>query len=326
MPREKTVFQTDEIAHMWAHQSRDHARNPQDNHRFNGEIIYSYAEPIGRIMKTGRGSRDHGGPSVVALYRDRSWSNTTNRHQSLMRQATSHMPHFTVANIHAGWGKSDKIDHKDNIKRYQGKIVEAAQEAQRARSKTEWRLACLNGLVKEANDYAHVFKLKTTFAAPSDLDLAKLAADAKLETERQAKRNAKLLEQHKVREAEYRIQCAVALDCWINHRPLPEGMRIDALRNLGCSYMRVEGTEVMTTGGARVPLDHVKRALPIVLRLLARNEAYQRNGHTIHVGDFALDSIDTAGVVRCGCHVFERAEVERIAKVVEAIPEVAAVA
>lgn len=87
------------------------------------------------------------------------------------------------------------------------------------------------------------------------------------------------------------------------------------------SYLRVKDNEVQTPQGARVPLEHVKKALPVVLAIVENGREYRRNGHTIHLGHYAIDSIDAQGNLRAGCHLFSKAEIERFAGVLEALPD-----
>ncbi len=72
--------------------------------------------------------------------------------------------------------------------------------------------------------------------------------------------------------------------------------------------------EVETSEHASVPVEHAERAFRIGLRYLAKREEYHRNGNTVRVGHFAVDSMDKAGHVKIGCHDIEWAEIERLAK------------
>ena len=62
-----------------------------------------------------------------------------------------------------------------------------------------------------------------------------------------------------------------------------------------------------------MPLDHAVKAFRVLKRLRDRGETYQRNGHTIHLGHFALDALDGQGIVTAGCHRVEWSEIERVA-------------
>lgn len=78
-----------------------------------------------------------------------------------------------------------------------------------------------------------------------------------------------------------------------------------------------------TSRGAEVPADHARRVWPVLRRLYRTGGTYVRNGHTIHIGHFALDSVDADGTMRAGCHTFTRAEIERCAALLD-LPPVAA--
>ena len=64
---------------------------------------------------------------------------------------------------------------------------------------------------------------------------------------------------------------------------------------------------------ASVPFAHAVKAFRIIKRLHDKGQAYERNGHTIHLGHFALDAIDPQGNVTAGCHHVEWEEIERVA-------------
>lgn len=52
----------------------------------------------------------------------------------------------------------------------------------------------------------------------------------------------------------------------------------------------------------------------VLANLRAKGEEYHRNGHTLKIGHYALDSLDKDGTLTAGCHVIAWAEVERLAK------------
>ena len=77
--------------------------------------------------------------------------------------------------------------------------------------------------------------------------------------------------------------------------------------------LRVKGDELQTSRGASVPLAHAVKAFRVIKRLRSKGESYERNGHTIHLGHFALDAVDNAGNVRAGCHEVAWEEIQRVA-------------
>lgn len=71
--------------------------------------------------------------------------------------------------------------------------------------------------------------------------------------------------------------------------------------------------ELQTSAGAAVPLCHAIRVFRMVKHCKDTGRAWQRNGATIRVGQFQVDSIDAAGNFRAGCHAINWPEVERLA-------------
>jgi hypothetical protein len=75
---------------------------------------------------------------------------------------------------------------------------------------------------------------------------------------------------------------------------------------------RIEGEELVTNKGARVPLKFVRRIAPRVKRLIASGKGWKTNGEKITVAPYQLDEITPEGEVIAGCHKFDKAEVFRI--------------
>ena len=84
--------------------------------------------------------------------------------------------------------------------------------------------------------------------------------------------------------------------------------------------LRIDGDEVVTSRGARFPVSHAKRALAFVRKIRESQKAYVRNGHTIHLGPYALDRIEPNGTVIAGCHVVSWQEIDRVAPALDSVP------
>lgn len=78
------------------------------------------------------------------------------------------------------------------------------------------------------------------------------------------------------------------------------------------TMLRIRGEMVETSKGAEFPISHALRAIPLVLRCRERGIDWHRNGHTVHLGSFQIDSIDAFGNVTAGCHVVMFDEIERL--------------
>ena len=285
----RTVVKSGEVYHLWAHQTQEHARC--GNQSFRGTYAYSYNEVIAELVKV-KGE-------WVALHTSRRWSVTTSGHQSGCRGASSHLTSFTVPAI-------APVKHKENLAQYRLNIEEAANKASRAR--TEWPMGELTRLVAEANRYAETFGLATRFEAPA-VDRAalkeRIARKAEKDRIENARRERQREDVRKAALADYRDK----LSRWL----AGESVSVPYFYPKAPDYLRIEGEEAVTTQGARVPLEHVRRVLPVVLGLIREGRTYEANGHTIHLGHYSLDRITAEGTVIAGCHRFERGEVERFA-------------
>lgn len=55
------------------------------------------------------------------------------------------------------------------------------------------------------------------------------------------------------------------------------------------------------------------RAFRLIAALRAKGQTYQRNGHSIRVGHYVIESIDAEGNMVAGCHRFTWAEMKALA-------------
>lgn len=67
------------------------------------------------------------------------------------------------------------------------------------------------------------------------------------------------------------------------------------------------------------PIEHAKRGLHLIRSVMASKTEYARNGHTFHLGHYAIDRIEVNGTVHAGCHVVTFAEITRIADALDAV-------
>lgn len=317
--RSKTVFPSGEIPHLWVHGRTEYARNSSDNVSTRDGKLFSYAAEIGRIITVNKriGKR-------VALLKDQTYSVTTSKHQSRMRQALhgNDIAVFHVDNldISAEYPNASRSNHQQNLKGYADKIIAAAKTASRARSNREWRINALIVLVVGANGYARTFGYKPRFAVPSDIDLEALKLKAQQEAKRDAAKRAKRNAEMEVqRQAAITKFNAETLPIWLNGGAVDIGW--NARDYTGTDYLRVnpaESSELQSSRGAIVPIEHVRRALRLIAALPAGIE-WHSNSHTIHVGDYSISHGTADGTVIVGCHQFNRAEVERIASVLASV-------
>jgi len=312
--RKKHVFDTGEIPHLWAHRTQEEARNRQGNLYFTGDTIYSYGShfPIARYVVSEGGER-------AVLFTTASHSVTTSSHCSAVRSAIpSGIRVFHVPNVcHGRYSGSELTadDHEGNLADYAERIEKHVITSARARSSyaresNHEQAVCLRD---EAVAYCAFFGLPV----PNIPEVPELDSDALTAIrKREAKRAAEKAEQTKRERAEALVRQQELIAKW------RVGQYSGYLYDVPV-MLRIDGDQVVTSRGARFRASHAKRALAFVRKVRESGQAYIRNGHTIHLGPYAIDRIEPDGTVRAGCHVVSWKEIERIAPFLDSAPALA---
>jgi len=289
----KTVVSSDNVAHLWAHKVQETARNGKSSIFFEGDTIYSYGHhfPMARHVKNKRGQS-------AILVTTRTYSVTTLRHQSIVRSSIPHsVPVFYVDDVTKDPEMSDAKDKETQAAEYLVK-------AKRARTSKDFYLSRAGDCLNDATKLVSFFDIPYNVQTPDGLK------DVAAVIEEQKKKEAKEKRERQAREL---ADAKAKIEAWKTGAFVPSYF----FNKFDCAFGRIEGEEFVTSRGARVPLEHVKKAWPLVKRLIEKGETYVRNGHTIHLGPYALDRIDKDGTVTAGCHRFTKEEVLRIGKLLE---------
>lgn len=276
-----------QVAHLWANKSRPSAKG--SHFYFEGDTIYSYGShfPIARHYKG------------VVLFTAQSHSVTTAKHKGYVRSAMTHLKSFTIPDI-----KGNPCG--EHVKHYASEIDDLSLQCARTKDAT-WKLTQLKSLVDEANEFCAMFKFKTRFAMPENLDALK--AKAKEQSAKKAKATA-------ARNAKIECDNAIAIEKWIAGEQTSLGYEIQKV------YLRAKttynpenssalGSQMQTSKGAIVPLSEAQKAFRFVM--LKRATGWHRNGDKFQVGEFQLEAVNGQGVV-AGCHRITWDEIERFAK------------
>lgn len=348
----KTVFRSEEIAHIWANSGAPYGRSP-GNLSFGGDAIKSYATVIGRRIRA-RGK--------VAYVLDRaSFSVSTSKSQGRVSAAIRDAE--KVFSVRCGdLGQSLNFTPATLRDHYLGEFREMGEQpAPRMKAKQAEALLHRYSRLDSAIEVCEFFGLAV---AALKKQLAKaapeLAAARKLSTEYteglRAKREArweaarKVREQMQAREIAAAIATAEAIangsapytgkeyfgNGW-SSRPYP---LLESRPDL-CAAMAAKATEFEATkltrwlAGEDVNLGS---DCPTMLRaedsemvtthgarvpltdaqrtyrfaMLARAKGWHRNGETHAIGAYQLDSVNEQGVI-AGCHRVTWAEIERFA-------------
>jgi hypothetical protein len=283
----KTVVSPDMVAHLWAHQSQSEARNQQGNIYFRDSTIYSYGFhfPIARHV-TGKNKQP------LILLTTRTYSNTTAKHISMVRQSVQHRNVLYCENVQAG----SQAEHQHNLKLIRETFNATLLKAATARTNTAQYLQQAENLIGTHRVYRESFGL----SLDNPLRIAEdWRAQQQQNIDKQKKEAAKQRTIEAAKEAELRALLQLELNKWkagesthweIRHLPI---------------VLRVKGEAVQTSRGAEIPLSHAVRLWKKVLSIKASGIPYQRNGHTEYAGTFAVDQIQANGTLIAGCHVIE---------------------
>lgn len=295
--RTKHVFDPREVAHLWAHQAQADGRsNGRGNIFFEGDTIYSYGHhfPIARHIKNKRGQK-------AILFTAKSYSVTTAKHKRFVWGAIpGSMEVFHVANVI----DNPKVALLDD---YQTEINELAIKAGRSRQNKDYVLAELK---KKSDEFLALAEFIGSKRKPKIPDQKWI--DEQKELARKEAKEAR--ERKEQREAAQRQLDKKDFNAWL----LGESNHFPASYRYGTNtdYLRIEDEEVVTSRAARVPLDHVKRIVSLVIGLINDGKTYQANGHSIHLGHYTVDRIDEHGTLTVGCHRFSKEELLRFAELI----------
>ena len=298
----KTVVKSDQVYHLWAHQSQARAFTSSRCTSFEGANAYSYSACIGRIVVNAAGDKAY-------LVGSRRYSVTTSAHQALLRRAIPYGEKvFSVCDVHGS--------PEDGLKSLVDDLLEAAQKASRARQNKTYLLDAVNKLVGSIQQYAAFFGLPVPELTQDNTDTIITQAAA-------------IKEQAETAEKARQEQFAIAAEERSKER-LAEwlaGKSVYGLGGLRTAYLRIAGSGsqvsldcnplVETTQGVYVPLADVlavKDRLVRLSRICADGKASADTnsiGGSFKLGGYAVSGILSDGTVVVGCHRFTLAELER---------------
>jgi hypothetical protein len=337
----KAVFDTSEVAHVFANPREEdgsgfeqtHARNPQHNFFFNTSrdgvrILYSYRDsyPVASRFIVGKGK--HAKP-VFLIRSGKPYSVTTSCHMNMAGHAVpSDAIRFDVPLVTDSFysaGPSAET-HAANL----ADIVERIGEALakyingRAAYTIESEHASAVSLTDAAKRYAKLFRIKLpklpkipTFDAQrvADARARRAHLDATRDA-REAQRNAEALKRAEADIAAWKRGESVT-PSWGWNRLTPYAL----LRVLQDAQTGLHSVE--TSQGVRVPVGSplgAARLLRFLESLKASGRTYQKNGHSEHIGQFTVTSFD-GSILTAGCHRIEWSGVLSIADAVRIAAE-----
>lgn len=278
---------SDEVFHAWAHQTQESGKS--GNVRFDGPTLFSYAEPIGHLLPGGR-----------VLLSSKNFSTTTSKHQRKAALATWHMVSMAAPVLPGKYGQGLEECHRDNKSEWiRSQVQKFAELSAHPRRKKSLTLEILR-VIHHQNAYRDFFGLDWPDASfsSSEEECKEAAAIAAEQLKKDDERRA---EQQRVRE----LAEAEALAEWRVGGAAGRWFQVMALR--------LKGDIIETSQGASIPAEHARKVWPLLKRFKDLGTTYERNGHTIYLGQFPLDSFDGAEL-KVGCHTIPWAEIEAMSQ------------
>lgn len=295
-----------EIAHRWA-QDKNASLKGFNVYCRDG-MIFSYGEHfvIARFVHT---PARRGKPARrVVLFNADTRSVSTAKHQSYtLRSIPPQYDVFKIPDLDRHDDMSNAVHGARVLKWHVEQAARLYAEARRARTRGPWLESQAEGHLRDAERFAEAFGHRWKRPA----SLAALADAVAKETAKQAKAAKKAKAEREAREAEARArqreldagrfadwQAGRSRHCPASYRAQANGAAYVA------RFTDATSDDLVTSQGAVVPWAHAVKAFRFIRLCVERGEAWQRNGRTVRVGHYQLDSIAANGDMRAGCHLF----------------------
>lgn len=286
----KKVHTPENVAHLWANQLQDEARNSNNNFYFLGDTIYSYGSHF-QIAK--HVTNDKGEKAV--LFTKSSYSNTTCKHINRVRRAGNHLNFIYVPDPSNGKVLNFEDWAKD--------ATNIASNLVRAK-KPEIYLNKLAKLKEEASVYAGFYGYEIPTSLGEILNISNAAQYVEL--------NKVAIERAKKEEALRiaRIKKAAVKEV----KEFREFKRTVVYNRAGKDYLRYnkESKRIETSQNVEIPAEIGKRFYKFVLETI-KNGGCVANSCGQTILQYEVKEINKDFVV-IGCHHIELKEIKLLAK------------
>lgn len=292
MKAKKSFRNAEEIAHYWANNDCEHYGSCA-NVFFDSDELFSY----GRHFMLAKKIRDKAGNVAFVALNSNSYSNTTNKHQRIVFSAIWHDKiEIPYANINDRYGfarhtcevvKSALISEKKarlaHTKQGYKNIAEGAIE----------KFHLFNTLLEKAGiePYTPIGEQLAILGDPKAIDLesVRIAEEERIkrQTEEKRQRAKKLHEQE-----------LAFLEDWKSG----QSDHIPYLQTITDTVLRIKDGRVETSRNAAVSVESAKTLWKLI------KAGRDVKGHTVD----GYTVISMNGVLRVGCHIINKSEVERI--------------
>lgn len=292
----KTKFNNSELTHIWANQTQTHGKG--SNMFFEYDSIYSY----GYHFKLAQHMINQNGQKCV-LFNDKSYSNTTSKHQRLVwRSIPSNIHFFRVKTIFNNIETATNA-HLENLNNY-------LDIAENAKSKALTATKLKNGFIQQAKASIGVFDNYKAF-----FSLHGLVFEYQTINKRYAEilewlidyQNSKEFKQWQIKQEENKKKAEIkAIEKAKESIEAFRQFKISSIyANLGHYLLRYNNETQMieTSGGVKMP----RPLFVSAYKRLIRNELEQGQ----HIGSYVFNGID-GEIVTVGCHKIPMTEIQSV--------------
>lgn len=293
MQAQKEKFKNyEELAHYWANNDCEGSGRTYDGRVFfNHDKIYSYGYHFCIAQKV----RDKKGNVVFVAFNSKTYSNTTTKHQSAVRRALF-QDVLAIPNAYP-------YDNRESFAEHCAQSAKNALVSQgRARKNKETYQSLASGQIAIWHTYCLLMKqagkkvCKLTKAQKLVLGTENVDLEAVREAEEKAikkavadkKKRAKLLHEQELK---------ILADWKAGKRE-----ELPYLQTIYETVLRINGENVETSRNAAVTVQSAKTLWKMI------EDGRDVKGHTID----GYTVISMNGVLKVGCHVIDKSEVERI--------------
>jgi hypothetical protein len=324
----KTVFTSNkELCHVFAQQVQDTGKT--GNLFFNGNVLYSYGWHYPVVVLVS---------DSIAIFNGQGYSNTTNRHTSLARQALLHYKRHEIESTDIikqliRFTQSEKTtddikallvtvkwDIASTIKNLQDRLASKDAAKRRITTLDKWKGEA-SSKVNDCLKLLEILEIKPSAEIKKEIKkLEKNVGDLFTAAQTRAQREAKKREKAK---AEYLKEVLKLKDkaiaawreggSWLG-ADMPSVQTILDKLELP-PLLRLHDNEIVTSMGARFPVKDAIEVYPVLTKLKDSGKPITlKDNDRLRLGYYAIESIDKEGNVKAGCHTVPWTEIALIAQ------------
>lgn len=289
----KKVLSPDMVAHTFAHQSQDEARNSNGSLFFEHRSIYSYGKHfcIASFIQNVDGEEK-------LLFTTRSYSNTTARHIRIVEKATSHL---------------DKIycpypdqNYNENLTVFKSDIKGELKGLAKAK-KPEKYIKPAEAIYNQCVEYCNFFDIHVPADITELIDSAKTGAYAEyLQAEA-----ARIEKERKEAEQERINKHKKELTKW-------RSGKLDRIYGrTNEDYLRIKNDRIQTSQNVEIPIELGKKLFELLHSYqtaeIGKKYALAEKIHNFKILDYKVNNINDSDI-QAGCHHITFKEINKLAK------------